>query len=376
MNRAFLFSMALALGRVLANRPSQDNETILVLDPKLINAQVPNPEDSQKYWAAVGKPSPYLSEYYGLHVLHPVTKEDVVRDFATQSPSDSGGNSLSLDLEGGGNVTFHFVKHLAKTDGTIVDSGHDYAWFHAADVDHLLSLLDSFHLMLEQRGLASKYLISNPHLDLETRDMACLTASNSRVALTEDPDRSKFHSAGPDALLAVPDPVHGDPQRYADILDIVQNETFDWFGIEMYGQDVQSTIDAFLSEPEGSPSFIAAKQKLLDVSWTYFHALEKTPEDNYYLRLIDICRRRQIRVYGMDIDMVYDLFGHGETPFGNMVRNSFWVQALPLSGRGILFGGSEHFKGAHRVQGLPSLFVPDFLPSIYRGEKLLVFPSQ
>lgn len=390
MNRAVLFLVALALGAVLAvgfegdsspvTRPRpmlQDNQTILVLDPELINGQFQNAEDMQKYWAAVGKPSPHLGEYYGLHVLQPVVKEAVVRDFATPSsaPADRG-NSLSLNPWGNGSVTFHFSKRLAKVDGSIVDSGHSYAWFQAASVDHLLSLLNWFHLALKQRGHSSKYLLPNPHLDLEMQGMARLTASDHRVALTADPDRSKFDSAGSNALLAVPDPVHGDSKRYADILDIVQHENFDWFGIEMYTQAVQSTIDVFLSEPEGSPAFRAAKQKLLDVSWTNFHGLEKTPEDNYYFHLIDACRRRNIHVYGMDIDRLYDLFGHGETPFGGMIRSSFWSQALPTSGRGVLFGGSAHFEGTNRIQGHPSLFVQDFLSPVYREEKLLVFPSK
>ena len=382
--------MALALGAVLASgfegdsspvtQPTpmlQDNQTILVLDPELISAQFPNAEDIQKYFAAVGKPSPYLSEYCGLHILQPVVKEDVVCDFATpSSAADDGGNSMSLNPWGSGNVTFHFGKRLAKTDGTIVDSGHSYAWFQAADVDHLLSLLDSFHLALKQGGHSSKYLLPNHHFDLETQEMARLTESDHRVALTADPDRSKFRSAGSNALLAVPDPVHGDPMRYADILDIVQYENFDWFGIEMYTQAVQSPIDVFLSEPEGSPAFRAAKQKLLDVSWTNFHDLEETPEDNYYFRLIDVCRRRNIHVFGMDIDLLYDLFGHGETPFGGMIRNSFWSQALPTSGRGVLFGGSAHFEGTNLIQGHPPLFVQDFLSPVYRGKKLLLFPSK
>ncbi|KAK2756473.1 hypothetical protein FQN54_005366 [Arachnomyces sp. PD_36] len=383
MNGTILFSMALTLGAALASKPSghpapmlQDNQTILVLDPELIGAQFPNPEDIQKYWEVVGKPNPVLGEYYGLHVLQPVAKEVVARDFATPPPADGLENSMKLNIWGNASVTFHFNKQLAKADGTIVDSGHNYAWLQAPSVDSLLSLLDWFHLELKQSGHSSKYLLPNHHFGLETENMERLAASDHRVTLTEDPDLSKFRSAGFNVLLVVTDPVHGDLERYADILDIVQHEELEWFGIEMYTQNVHSTIDAFLSEPEGSPKFRAAKQKLLDVSWKNFQDQEESPEDNYYFRLIDICRRRRIGVYGMDIDILYDLFGHGETPFGAMVRNSFWSQTLPTSGRGVLFGGSMHFEGTDLIQGHPPLLVQDSLPPVYRGEKLLSFPSK
>lgn len=64
----------------------QDNRTTLVLDPKLISTQFSTIEDSQKYWAAENKPIPYLSEYYELHVLQPVAKEDVVPRFRNAVP--------------------------------------------------------------------------------------------------------------------------------------------------------------------------------------------------------------------------------------------------------------------------------------------------
>lgn len=144
----------------------------------------------------------------------------------------------------------------------------------------------------------------------------------------------------------------------------------------MYEQSAQPLIDAYLAAPEGSQALVDAKRALLDVSWKGKFASEPGPDDNHYLRLLEVCRTRKLRAYGLDIDRLYDLWGHGETPFGSMVRNSFWADALPKTGRGVIFGGSAHFRGTASVGGRPLLFVQDFLAPAYRGERLLVFPSR
>jgi len=357
-----------------------DTSTSLVLDSNLIGKPFQKESANATYWAGVGKPTRYLTDYYGLHVLQPMAKEAVLHDLvpAVASVAEDRGNSLALLLEGSYPVIFHFHKDLRGPDGTVVDSGHDYALFDSPDAERLLGALDAFHGTLETRDLSKTYLIPNHRFDLEESAAAAqAAAADQRVGMIADPDRTRFRAAGADALLVVPDAVHGNEARYARILDILQHESLDWFGIEMYERSVQPAIDAFLSEPEGSPAFATAKQVLLDASWKgkFPPGTETKPEDNHYFRLLDVCRTRKIRAHGMDIDRFYDLWGHGETPFGAMVRNSFWVAGLPPSGRGVVFGGSAHFRGNATVGGRPTLFVQDFLAPVYRGERLFVFPE-
>ncbi|WP_394848483.1 ChaN family lipoprotein [Pendulispora brunnea] len=357
--------------------PAPDTSTELELSSDLVGKLFTSEKARTTYWEAVGKPSPYLTDYYGLHVLQPLPKETVLRQLvpAMASLVEDRGNSVSLLLEGGYSMVLHFNKALSRRGGGTVDSGHDYALFDAPDEGRLLAALEAFYALLQKHQLTDAYLLPNVHYDLEQAVVARAAEVTERITMTQDPDRSRFRHAGADAVLVVPDAVHGDEARYREIFDVLQHEPIDWFGIEMYPRREQPAIDAYLSEPDGSPAFEDAKERLLAVSWKTF--AEPNPlQDNHYLRLLDICRQRKIRVHGMDIEPAYSLWGHGETPFGSMVRNLYWVASLPPSGRGVLFGGSAHFYGNSLVLGHPLLFVQDFLAPVYRGEKLFVLETK
>ncbi|WP_394826652.1 hypothetical protein [Pendulispora albinea] len=376
---ALALSGALALGCSSSEDPlpPPDTSGVLTIDISVFARHFP-PNDFAsiaKYQAAVGKPSRYMGDAYGLHVMQPIAKATLLRDLVPSSASlvSDHGNSVTLAFGPANRVVFHFNKTL-NVPNKFTDTGHDYAFIEAENVDQLLAGLDAFHAALDARGLTATYLIPNPSFALEQEVTALAAASDERIAPTEDRDLRGFRAAGADALLAVPDGQHGDQARYDELVGILEHETFDWFGIEMYPRDLQPQIDTYLTAPEGSAELVLAKKKLLAASWTYFH--EPNLEDNHYLRLLDICRRRKLRAYGMDTNRFQDFFGHGEVPFGAMVRNKYWVDSLPESGRGVVFGGSLHFNDESPVAGRPPLHVYDFLAPVYRGPRLSMYPSK
>ncbi|HEX8577473.1 MAG TPA: hypothetical protein VF677_14380, partial [Flavobacterium sp.] len=61
---------------------------------------------------------------------------------------------------------------------------------------------------------------------------------------------------------------------------------------------------------------------------------------------------------------VYELFfmfRYGESPFGLYVRNNGWAKNIPNGGRGVIFGGLDHFErpGAVNFQDFVHQYTPE-----------------
>jgi hypothetical protein len=117
--------------------------------------------------------------------------------------------------------------------------------------------------------------------------------------------------------------------------------------MEMLPASMQSTLDNFCTQAEGSARYEAARKALLAYftdSWNGRAGPRTTAEENYYFQLVDFARRRHARVYGMEnVPMTYFFFRNGESAFGAAVRNHQWAATLPTGGHGVVFGGSAHF---------------------------------
>jgi len=112
---------------------------------------------------------------------------------------------------------------------------------------------------------------------------------------------------------------------------------------------LQNDINTYLSAKEGSNDFVKAKNAILDYYDKYWNQHFKVKyalrEDNHYFRLIDLARRKGKKVYALEkVDSLFMIFRYSEDPFGLYVRNNGWAKNIPAGGRGVIFGGLNHFE--------------------------------
>jgi hypothetical protein len=109
---------------------------------------------------------------------------------------------------------------------------------------------------------------------------------------------------------------------------------------------MQKTLDTFIDAKEGSAEYIQARKTLLSVlsnGWDKRFGLKGPPEEGPFFKTLELMRERGKHVYGLDAPLEYTTFRYGETPFGGAVRGDLWARSVPMTGRGIVFGGSAHF---------------------------------
>jgi len=143
---------------------------------------------------------------------------------------------------------------------------------------------------------------------------------------------------------------HGSAESYAAVWDYLTKRPsppgFDWIGLEMVTRDQKSILDDFIKGAEGSPQYKAAETKLLEYfrsGWDKRFADPKAPKEGHYFRILRWSRQHKIRVNALDSVSEYTLYRYGEFPLGATTRNIIWAEAIPLEGKGIVYGGSGHF---------------------------------
>jgi hypothetical protein len=143
---------------------------------------------------------------------------------------------------------------------------------------------------------------------------------------------------------------HGSEDSYRQIWTFLEGQGdspgFDWLGLEMLTVDRQTLLDAYTGSEKNSEAFREAETELLAIfekSWNNRFGYPEAPEENHYFRLIRWARGHGVRVIALDAVGEYTLYRYGEFPLGSTVRNMVWADAVPLSGKGVIFGGSAHF---------------------------------
>lgn len=297
----------------------------------------PNPEI---YWKWGETPSANQKDYFGLIKIKATSEEVFRKDFSSHLAVSKEGN-LSLELSScKGDV--YLNRDLARRS-EILEKNNSYIWLNwGMDPQVLVNCLNEFYEVLESNNLNSKYLVKNPYESYQKLAKPVYEKNSKNMEIFQTSNKNILDSFD-SGLLIVPDYRHGDQQRYEQLVNILSNTNYDWFGIEMYPAAMQPVIDTYLEAPYGSSEFILAQRKLIDASWIQLDSENPKTPSNKYLVLLDIAKERGLKVYALDSSKQFSLWNHGEVPFGVVARNILWMESSPKTGKGIVFGGSGHF---------------------------------
>ncbi len=326
-----------------------DEPDLKKLLPRVLNAQgFLDPNFSK----AIAKPSQYYKDFYGAQALADTTKEKIQQDFVPKYAEVVSDDEHTLTLKFKSGWTAIFYPHSTlRVAGAEVPFDHVYisgnTW------QEMLKNLDEFRGLLKARKLEKKYLIPNPFYKQELIVYKKMTEAGAPAKLNVDPNLTVFQQR-PNALLIYPEGVHGVLAGYTKFnTDVLTPYQFDWIGMEMVPTTMQKDLDAFVRAGDATAEYARARKVIVDYfagAWNGRAGPKTTGEENYYFKIVDLMRMKKTRVIGMeDSNIPYIIFGYGESQFGGAVRSYMWAQAVPTSGRGLVYGGSAHFDSSQPI---------------------------
>lgn len=300
-----------------------------------------------KFSEAVAKPSPYLTDFFGIQALANTTKEGIKRDFVPKFAEVVAEDENTLELKFKNGYSGKFYPHsILKVVGQAVPN--DHVEISGATWQELVKNLEDFRATLRTNKLEKHYLIPNPFYKEELLVAKNLSAKIAPAQLIISPTLAEMKNES-NAVLLYGEGVHGNIAGYekfkADVLDKYQ---FDWIGLEMLTPAQQKDLDIFVKAADGSAEYVHARKALTDyftTAWNGRNGKPTTGEENYYFKIVDQMRAKKTRVVGIEAStLAYIFFRYGETKFGAAVRSLQWAQAVPKKGRGLVFGGNSHFN--------------------------------
>ncbi len=271
---------------------------------------------------------------------------------------------IEATLDSGRRVRFDLTRGGALSEIHYFDADGQNSWL--ARMEFLQAFRDA--------GVFDDYFSKNPYLAEEQDawlrlNSPIVTARDTPTLGLEELDKKSWKG-----VLLFPD-LHGNPARYRKLYRLLESEKLDWFALEMFSHRMQSSLDDFLSAAESSEKFLTAKKKLqghLAPFWNPYFKQLRDPDDSPYYRLLLLCRKRKIRVVGIDAMGYYSFASQRLAPLTIGARNSVWAKHIPVRGRGIVFGGQAHFTSFRKAR------VQDFLWEISpkRSVRLLSFDAK
>ncbi len=317
-----------------------------------------------EFAAHVAHASAFYGDLFGLQAVADVPRSQILADFvplhATLTAEDE--HSLRLDFAEGFVATFFPESGVRVFDQAVPFS---HASFHGDDWRAVRSNIDAFISLLGRAGLADRYLVPNPlYADEQITERQLASGIVAEVAA--DPTLSAWDSAS-DAVLLIPEAVHGSPVDLDRLLGVIRRHDVDWLGLEMLFVEQQPLLDRFNESAAGTPEHDAARAELVEYfaeAWNGRAGPKTTGEENPYFKAVEEAHRLGARVVALEgASIAYLLFRYGEAPFGGSVRSQQWATHTPDNGRGILFGGSAHFNspGSGNVQDFLALVSPERL---------------
>lgn len=299
-----------------------------------------------KFAEATAKPSPYLTDFYGVQALRDLTKESLKRDFVPKFAEVVAEDDNTLEMKFKNGYTGKFYLH-ATMNAAGQSVPRDHVEISGAAWPELLKNLDDFRGIIQANKWEKRYFIPNPFYQEELAVAKQMAKNATLVLPTTSPTLAEFQKEA-NAVLIYPEGVHGNVKGYekfkADVLDKAQ---FNWLALEMLTPPQQKDLDAFVKAADGSPEYERTRKVLLTYftdAWNGRAGPKTKPEDNYYFKIVEQMRQRKIRAVGVEASTLeYIFFRYGENKFGGAVRSYQWAKALPKTGRGVLFGGSGHF---------------------------------
>jgi len=304
----------------------------------------------------VARPSRYLTDFYGVQALKDVSRVRILSDFVPSAAEKiaEDENSVTLRFAKGYTARFFPNSSLSVVGQTTPVSHVEIS---GETWQELGANLADFRGRLAAAKLEDAYLIPNKFYADEVTTYDQMTKGKA-APITVDAD-GKAIKASRDGVLLLPEGVHGRPEDVTLAIETIRAGKFDWIGMEMIGTDQQPIFDAFNRAKKGTPAYAEARAKVVAYfaeAWNGRAGPKTTGEENLYFKLVEAAHDAGVRVIGIEASSLdYLLFRYGETQFGAAVRNLWWAQATPPTGRGIIFGGGAHFNLAQPVN------IQDFL---------------
>ena len=292
----------------------------------------------------VAAPSPYMTDFFGVQAIADVSREEIVADFvpglADLTAQDE--HSLTLTFGDGFSAVFYpmasFVAFGQEVPISHVVLSGD-TWRQARG--NVARLIDR----IRQIGREGAYLLDNPDYHLEQRTYEAMQGG-VRADVRIDPDLSGFRGSA-NGVLLFPEAVHGISDDADELMKVIEEGGFDWIGFESLNTWQQDDLDAFNDAAAGTPQYEQARAALVEYfadAWNGRAGPKTTGEENYYFKLCEAAHAAGARIIALEgASLAFLLFRYGETSFGGSVRSLIWANAIPSSGRGILFGGGAHF---------------------------------
>ncbi len=318
------------------------------------------------FLASVAKPYPYLGDFFGMQAIADVDRATILKDmiprFATLAAQDE--HSVTLRFKEGYTVTFYPNSAIQVMANSVPVS---HAAVSGGTWQEIEGNIGRFVQTLQRASLARKYLLPNP-LYAEEKVVYARVKAGTPVEATPDPGLATF-DARPNAVLLVPESVHGKPEQADELMTLLGRHRFAWLAMEMLNHEQQPILDAFNAARDGTPAYTAARAQLVAYfaqGWNGRAGPKTSGEENYYLKLVEAAHKAGTKVYAAEgASLSYILFRYGETSFGAGVRSLIWAKSSPRAGRGAIFGGSGHYSSAQPIN------VQDFFVALTPGRPVV-----
>lgn len=147
-------------------------------------------------------------------------------------------------------------------------------------------------------------------------------------------------------IYFIVDEGHWNPDYLKKVRKMISLPEIDWVAIEMIPASLQEEVDVYIqSTDESSSQFKNAERKLKE----YFANVpdlffKKDGEPSFYFTVLKDARKYKKRLIALDVDTKYIALADSDGEGVSMIfRNSFWASRIPTKGRGIIYGGNDHF---------------------------------
>lgn len=327
-----------------------------------------NPETLQRY-SAFSEEGDHWGDAFGLKLLKPVDTVDIIRDFIPNQIISQSQFELEILWRSKWKLQFHFSKPLSFpfprpqpcANRSDVARLEPFTWLKVSDVSGsaLVDALVEIRDHLKSADLENLFLVKNPFRNLFEEIKTYHNSAPALAPIELDRELTRFRST-PNAVLVIPD-WHGFLDPYQLLKETLLQENVEWLAFEMVPREAQIYLDSYIQAPSQSTDFTNAEKKLLD-----FIAPDRISPcgiglESHYMSILQLARNKKIRTIGLDGDKLLEFFGPKGPQF-NGVSNLNWVDALSVQlqnaakGRGVVFGGREHF-----FESQPGFAVQDLL---------------
>ncbi|MGH7880141.1 MAG: hypothetical protein ACREQD_11690, partial [Candidatus Binataceae bacterium] len=301
------------------------------MDPVNIETQVkpvltPQGHMDPDFTASVASPSPVYTDFFGIQALADTTQAEILRDFVPAYADVANKDPHSLTLRFKGGYTARFFPHSAILLRTST-LPFDHVYISGSTWRERQANVRAFRGLLRHAGLAHRYLIPNPSYEAE-KAVARWMVTATPAKVTADPTLTIFEQR-PDAVLLLPEHVHGNDADYQKLAAALDHHRIDWLALEALPTNMQPTLDAFSRAPQGSAVYLKARAALITYFadfWNGRDGPKTTGEQNYYFKLAELARHHHARLVGLEgvlsgPPLAYSIFRYGETEFGVATRD-------------------------------------------------------